>query len=159
MKAVARIYVAVVGPASASPVEEETAEQVGRLLAGRGAVVVTGGLDGVMAAASRGARGGGGTTLGVLPGNERADANPWIDVALPTGMGEARNALVVRAADGVIAVGGEYGTLSEIALALKLGRPVIGIGTWTLERGGKADDGVLRANDAEQAVGLLFERL
>jgi len=161
VNAVARVYVAVVGPSAASAEEERVASDVGRLLAGRGAIVVTGGLDGVMAAASRGAREAGGTTLGMLPGTDRTGANPWVDVAVPTGMGEARNALVVRTADGVIAVGGEYGTLSEIALALKLGRPVVGIGTWELSRAGSAnaDVGIARAPDADEAVRLLFERL
>ena len=161
MTPLVRLYIAVVGPSAANAEEERTAESVGRLLAERGTVVVTGGLDGVMSAASRGAHEAGGTTLGLLPGSDRGDANPWVDVAVPTGMGEARNALVVRAADGVIAIGGEYGTLSEIALALKLGRPVVGIGTWTLSRAGSSEEavGILRATDAADAVRLLFERL
>jgi uncharacterized protein (TIGR00725 family) len=118
---------------------------VGRALAARDAVVVTGGLAGVMEAACRGAREGGGTTLGILPGLDRGDANPYVDLAVPTGMGEARNALVVRAADAVVAVGGGYGTLSEIALALKGGKPVVGIGSWEI-------DGVVASDSAEEAV-------
>ena len=109
------------------------AEEVGRLLAEAGAVVVTGGLGGVMEAASKGAREAGGTTLGLLPGVDRREGNPWLAVAVPTGMGEMRNALVVRAADGVIAVGGEWGTLSEIALARKTGTPVVGLQSWDLD--------------------------
>jgi uncharacterized protein (TIGR00725 family) len=123
----------------------EAAEEVGRLLAERGAMVVCGGLGGVMEAACRGARAGGGTTIGILPGLSRSDANPFVDVVIPTGLGEARNALVVRAADAVIALGGGYGTLSEIALALKAGKRVVGLGTWEIE-------GVLAVEDAEAAV-------
>ncbi|HEV2777383.1 MAG TPA: TIGR00725 family protein [Solirubrobacteraceae bacterium] len=126
------------------------AEEVGAQLAGRGAVVVTGGLGGVMEAACRGARAAGGTTLGILPGSDRAAANPFVDVALATGMGELRNGLVVRCADAVIAVGGEFGTLSEIALALKAGKLVVGVGTWQI-------DGVRAAPDACEAVALVLE--
>jgi hypothetical protein len=118
---------------------------VGRLLAERGAMVVCGGLGGTMEAACRGAREAGGTTLGLLPGLDRSAANPFVSVAVPTGLGEARNALVVRAADAVIALGGGYGTLSEIALALKAGKRVVGLRTWDI-------DGVLAVEDAEAAV-------
>jgi uncharacterized protein (TIGR00725 family) len=123
-------YVAVVGPGEASSQELAAAEAIGGALADAGIVVVTGGLGGVMEAASRGARTRGGHTLGILPGDDRAAANPWVEIAVPTGIGELRNGLVVRAADALIAVGGSHGTLSEVALALKLGRPVIGLGTW-----------------------------
>lgn len=142
-----RPYVAVAGAGDATAEQERLAEEVGALLAARGAVVVTGGLGGVMAAACRGAAGAGGTALGLLPGAERAAANPWVTVAVPTGMGELRNGLVVRSADAVIAVGGEYGTLSEIALALKAGRRVVGIGSWDVR-------GVEVAADPAQAVAL-----
>jgi uncharacterized protein (TIGR00725 family) len=121
------------------------AEEVGRLLARRGAVLVCGGLGGVMEAACRGASREGGTTVGVLPGLDRGAANPFVSVAVATGLGEARNALVVRAADALIAVGGAYGTLSEIALALKAGKPVIGLGTWEI-------DGVELVEGPEAAV-------
>jgi uncharacterized protein (TIGR00725 family) len=140
-------YVAVVGPGDAAPKQEALAFEVGRGLAARGAVVVTGGLGGVMAAACRGARDADGVTLGLLPGDARRDANPWVSVAVPTGMGELRNGLVARACDVMIAVGGEYGTLSEIALALKIGRRVVGLGTWDVR-------GVVVARDPEEAVGL-----
>jgi uncharacterized protein (TIGR00725 family) len=126
-------YVAVVGPGEASPDEIAAAERVGSELARRGAVVVCGGLGGVMEAACRGAKEEGGTTLGILPGVDRSAANPYVDVAVATGLGEARNALVVRAADALIAVGGAYGTLSEIALALKGGKRVVGVGTWDID--------------------------
>jgi len=134
-----------VGPGQASADEEAVAETVGRLLARRGAVVVCGGLGGVMEAACRGAREEGGTAVGVLPGLDRGAANPHVSVAIATGLGEARNALVVRAADALIAVGGAYGTLSEIALALKGGKRVIGLGTWDI-------DGVEPAEGPEAAV-------
>jgi uncharacterized protein (TIGR00725 family) len=122
----------VIGPGDAGPQELAAAEAVGRGLADAGAVVVCGGLGGVMEAACRGAKQGGGTTVGILPGTDRRQANPSVDVAVATGLGEARNALVVRAADALLAVGGGYGTLSEIALALKAGKRVIGLGSWEI---------------------------
>ena len=152
-------YVAVVGGGDAldgSP-EADAAETVGRLLAEAGAVVVCGGLGGVMAAACRGAAEAGGTTVGILPGSSRTDANPWVAVALPTGLGEARNALVVRTVDALVAVGGGYGTLSEIGLALRTGTPVVGLGTWELARGGRPDPGVERVDSAEEAVRRALE--
>jgi uncharacterized protein (TIGR00725 family) len=121
------------------------AEAVGRGLAARGAVVVCGGLGGAMEAACRGAKEAGGMTVGLLPGLDRRDANPYVDVAVTTGLGEARNALVVRAADALIAVGGGYGTLSEIGLALRTGKRVVGLGTWEI-------DGIEPASSPEEAV-------
>lgn len=140
-----RPYVAVVGPGEATAAEVVTAEEVGRALADAGAVVLTGGHGGVMAAASRGAHAGGGLTVALLPGRARSEANEWVDISIPTGLGELRNGLIVRAADAVIAVGGAYGTLSEVALALKTGVPVIGLRTWSI-------DGVVTAESAEEAV-------
>lgn len=125
-------YVAVVGPGDADTDAEAAAEGVGGALGEAGAVLVCGGLGGAMAAACRGAKAVGGLTVGILPGTDRAAANPWVDVAVATGLGEARNALVVRSADAVVAVSGGYGTLSEIALALKLGKPVVGVATWAV---------------------------
>jgi uncharacterized protein (TIGR00725 family) len=142
-------YVAVVGPGEATAEEAASAEEVGRLLAERSAVLVCGGLGGVMEAACRGAKAGGGSTVGILPGLDRSAANGYVDVAIATGLGEARNALVVRAADVLIAVGGAYGTLSEIALALKVGKPVVGIGSWEL-----AGRPLREARDAREAVEL-----
>ena len=138
-------YVAVIGPGEATPEQELVAEAVGGALARHGAVMVCGGLGGVMAAACRGVQTAGGISLGLLPGSERADANPWLTVAIPTGLGELRNGLVVRAADAVIAVGGGHGTLSEIGLALKTGAPVVGIGSWEI-------DGVEPVAEPEAAV-------
>jgi uncharacterized protein (TIGR00725 family) len=108
------------------------AESVGRELAQRGVVVVCGGLGGAMEAACRGAKEAGGTTVGLLPGADRGQANPYVDVAVATGLGEARNALVARTADALVAVGGGYGTLSEIALALRAGKRVVGLGSWEI---------------------------
>ena len=125
------LRVAVIGAGMASPEEVEMARALGRALGEAGAVVVTGGLGGGMEAASRGCVEGGGTTLGILPGSSAEAANPWVGIPLPTGLGEARNALVVRAGEAVVAVGGEWGTLSEIALARKMGRDVLLLGTAT----------------------------
>jgi len=148
------VHVAVSGGGQADAAACRLAEEVGRELARRGAVVVTGGLGGVMEAACRGAKDAGGTTVGILPSDDRTDANPWVDVAVPTGLGEGRNVLVVRAADAVIAVAGGFGTLSEMALALRLGKPVIGLGTWELAREGRPVPAVVVAADAAEAAGL-----
>lgn len=149
---------AVVGPGDGATADElEAAEEVGRVLADGGCVVVCGGLGGVMEAACKGARSAGGLTLGILPGRDRRDANPHVQVAVPTGLGEARNALVVRSADVVVAVGGAYGTLSEIALALKGGTPVVGLDTWELARGGEPDGGIVRAKSAAEAARVALD--
>lgn len=150
-------YVAVVGASAGTPSELALGETVGRLLAERGAVLVCGGMGGVMEAAAGGAINAGGTTVGILPTESRLDANPYLTIAVATGMGEARNAIVVRTADVVIAVHGEYGTLSEIALALKMGKPVIGLGTWELVREGTAIDAIVRAKSAEEAVATALQ--
>lgn len=147
-------YVAVCGPDPAPPEVAALAEEVGRLLARAGAVLVCGGLGGAMEAASRGAASEGGVVVGILPGPSREGANPYLTVAIPTGMGEMRNALLVRSADAVVAVAGEFGTLSEIALALKTGVPVVGIATWELAKGGVAVEAFPRATTAEEAVDL-----
>jgi uncharacterized protein (TIGR00725 family) len=147
-------YIAVVGPSAGKPSEHALGEQVGRLIARSGAILVCGGLGGVMEAAAAGCAAEGGTSIGILPTELRSDANPHVTVAVATGMGEARNAIVVRTADAVIAVGGEFGTLSEIALALKMGKPVIGIGTWSLSREGLDGDPLVRADTPEEAVAI-----
>jgi uncharacterized protein (TIGR00725 family) len=148
------VYVAVAGSADAPAADLDAAERVGHGLASRGAVVVCGGRGGVMEAACRGAKAGGGTTLGILPGLDRGEANPYVDLAVPTGLGEARNALVVRACDALVAVGGAWGTLSEIALALAAGKRVVGLGTWELER-----PGVVAASSPDEAVALALAEL
>ncbi len=122
-----RLLIAVIGGHRCSATEAELAEAVGRGLAQAGAAVLCGGLGGVMEAAARGARAAGGLTIGILPGDDPAAANRYVDIPLATGMGEMRNALIVRAAGAVIAIGGGWGTLSEIALARRIGRPVIGL--------------------------------
>ena len=139
------IQVSVIGSGAE---HEENAEQVGRLLAERGATVVTGGLGEVMAAAARGAKAAGGTTVGILPGETRLDGNPWLDHVVVTGIGHGRNLAVVASGDAVIAVGGRYGTLAEIGFALTLGRPVV-----VLDPGWQVE-GTQRAQTPEEAVEL-----
>ncbi|QCB95082.1 TIGR00725 family protein [Cellulomonas shaoxiangyii] len=131
-----RVYVAVVGPSAPTTAQERDAEEVGAALARRGHVVVCGGRGGVMEAVARGAAGAGGEVVGLLPGTDRAEANPYVTVALPTGLGDVRNALVVRAADVVVAVGTSWGTLNEVALAVSVGTPVVAIGGWPLPDAG-----------------------
>ena len=128
------LHIGVIGEGRCSPRVAAQAERVGAAIAEAGAVLVCGGLGGVMEAASRGAARAGGVVVGLLPGGDRADANRWVTIPIVTGLGEARNLLVVRSSDAVIAIGGMYGTLSEIALALKLDRPVIGLRTWKLRQ-------------------------
>jgi uncharacterized protein (TIGR00725 family) len=144
-------YVAVVGPGGADVAPEvlAVAEAVGGELGRRGAVVLTGGLDGVMQAACRGARSAGATTLGILPGDHRGAANPFVSVAVATGLGELRNGVIARSADALVAIAGGLGTLSEIAFALKAGKPVAGIDTWRIE-------GVTDVADAAEAVALVL---
>ena len=131
---------------------EASAEQVGRLLAARGCAVVTGGLGEVMAAAHRGAKAAGGTTIAILPGESRADANAWADHVVVTGIGHARNLAVAASGDAVIAVGGSWGTLAEIGFAMRLGRPVVALG-------GPAVEGVPRASTPEEAVDAVLAAL
>jgi len=148
------MIIAVIGGADCTPAEAAAAETVGRLLAEAGAVLVCGGRGGVMAAACRGAKSAGGLTIGILPGVDARDANPWVDVPIVTGLGEARNTIVVRSADAVIAVGGAYGTLSEIAFTLRWDKPLVGLGTWELARGGAPDGSIIRAETPEEAVAM-----
>ena len=148
------MFIGVVGEGMASPEMQRVAEAVGREVARRGHTVVCGGLGGVMEAACRGAREAGGRTVGILPGDNRREANRYVEVPIVTGLGEARNVLVVKSSEAVIAVGGRYGTLSEIALALKLGIPVIGMATWQLVRGGEVDAGIVVVDDPVEAVAL-----
>lgn len=128
----ARRYVAVCGATEATESQLAAAKEVGRLLAAAGAVVINGGLGGVSTAVSEGASAAGGVVVGILPDAHRAGANQWLTVALPTGMGQARNVLIVTAAQSVIAIGGGWGTLSEIAIAKRLGRPVVTLDSWPI---------------------------
>jgi uncharacterized protein (TIGR00725 family) len=147
-----RLRIAVIGGSRPGPQAVETAFEVGRLIARAGAVVVCGGLGGVMEAACRGAKEEGGLTIGLLPGGSPAGANPWVDVPVATGLGYTRNALVVMNADAVIAVDGEYGTLSEIAYGKIHGRRVVGLATWEVK-------GVEPAATPEEAVRMALEGL
>ncbi|MGD9147707.1 MAG: TIGR00725 family protein [Anaerolineae bacterium] len=146
------MFVAVIGSASCSAEVATLAEEVGREIARRGAVLVCGGRGGVMEAACRGAKAEGGMTVGILPGADRRAANAYVDLPIATGLGEARNTVVVRAADAVVAVSGGYGTLSEIGFALKMGRPVVGLGTWELQQDGRPAEAVIQAATPSQAV-------
>ncbi|MCJ7769351.1 MAG: TIGR00725 family protein [Dehalococcoidales bacterium] len=148
--------VAVIGGSQASKQEIKTAEDVGRELAKRGAAVVCGGLGGVMEAACRGAISEGGITIGILPGENRHDANQYVQIPIVTGMGYSRNVAVVKSAQAVIAIGGSYGTLSEIGHAIQSGIPVIGIDTWSLVKGGKVNGSIIPAESAIDAVEKAF---
>jgi uncharacterized protein (TIGR00725 family) len=147
-----RAWIAIAGSGDAAPWELEAAEDAGAAVAEAGCGLVCGGLGGVMEAACRGARSRGGLTVGLLPGIDRDAANGWVVVALPTGLGEARNALVVRAADAVVAIGGGWGTLSEIALAMKAAVPVVGVGTWEPAIAGTPMPGVVAVDGPREAV-------
>lgn len=144
--------IAVIGAGQCSTNEALWAEEVGRRIAEGGATLVCGGLGGVMEAACRGAQAAGGLTVGILPGLDRSDANPHLGLALPTGLGEARNTLVVRSAQAVIAIGGEYGTLSEIAFALRARTPVVGLKTWQLARDDTIETHFHQATSPSEAV-------
>jgi uncharacterized protein (TIGR00725 family) len=149
------IQIAVVGGSDASPHIVATAETVGAALASAGAIVVCGGLGGVMAAACRGAKSTGGLTVGILPGSDPSAANDWVDVIIASGLGEARNAVVVGSAAAVVAIGGAYGTLSEIALALRAGTPVVGLHTWSLAHPDGEDDlGIVVMSDPSDAAAM-----
>ena len=146
------MIISVIGASSCSPEEAKLAQSVGELLAQRGAIVVCGGLGGVMEAVCRGAKSKGGLTIGILPGQDASMANSWLDIPVVTGLGEARNVVVVKSAQAVIAIGGGYGTLSEIAYSLKNSIPVIGLNTWSLSRNGREDDSIIKVQNATKAV-------
>ncbi len=148
------LIIGVIGGSSATPEEAAAAEAVGYGLARAGAVLVCGGRTGIMEAACRGAKRAGGLTVGILPGTDPTEANPYVDLPIVTGMGEARNVIIVRTAHAVIAIGGSYGTLSELGHALSLGKPVVGLGTWQVERDGHPPAPIHRARTPEEAVTL-----
>jgi uncharacterized protein (TIGR00725 family) len=152
-----RTQISVIGASEGDEEILRDAEAVGRGLAEAGAVLVCGGLTGVMEAASKGAAEAGGTVIGVLPTLSPADANPYVNHAVPTGTGHARNLAVVGSGEAVIAVGGEWGTLSEIAYARKLGRPVVAMRSWTLRNHAGTDLGIVEAEAPEEAVRLALE--
>jgi uncharacterized protein (TIGR00725 family) len=145
-------HVAVCAPGEPSPAELDAAERVGRALAARGCVLVCGGLGGAMAAACRGAKAAGGTTIGILPGTDPAAANPWVDHAVCTGLGQARNAVLAATGQALIAVGGGVGTLSEIALGLRLGRPVVLLGGWAPVLATPAATDLIRSSPGRLAI-------
>jgi len=151
------LIVAVIGDGRCDATMAAEAEAVGRALAKAGAAVVCGGLGGVMEAACRGAKSAGGTTIGILPGLDRRTANPYVDIPVVTGMDQARNLIVVRTGQAAVAVHGGYGTLSEIALALKAGIPVVGLGTWQLSKQDEPVDAIHRADTPEEAARLAVE--
>lgn len=146
------MFISVVGGSKVSREQQQLAEEVGAELARRGVTLICGGLTGVMEAACRGARAAGGTTVGILPGRRREDANPYVDIPIVTTLGEARNLIVACSGQAVIAIGGEYGTLSEIAFALRSGIPVVGLSTWRLSRDREYDDSIIVAQNAREAV-------
>jgi uncharacterized protein (TIGR00725 family) len=151
------LYIGVAGASRPEPALLEQAELLGRRLAEAGAVVVCGGGPGAMEAACRGARSAGGTTVGLLPGLDRAEGNPHLSVALPTGLGQGRNLLLVRSSDALVAVGGGFGTLSEIALALRTGTPLVGLATWSLHLDAGPVEAFPVADDADTAARLALE--
>jgi len=144
--------VAVIGGGQCSKEEAKLAEEVGRKLAREGAILICGGLGGVMEAACKGAQEEGGITVGILPGEIREQANPHVQIPIVTGMGYARNITVVKSAQAVIAVGGSYGTLSEIGHALQSDIPVIGLNTWSLVKNGNEDKAIITASSPAEAV-------
>jgi uncharacterized protein (TIGR00725 family) len=145
-------FIAVIGGSECSPQEAELAEKVGRELAKQSAVLVCGGLGGIMAAVCKGASSEGGVTIGILPGGSRHAANPYVQIPIVTNLGEARNVVLVKSAEAVIAIGGGYGTLSEIGHALRNGIPVVGLNTWSLSRNDQSDDSIILAQDPAEAV-------
>lgn len=148
----APLHIGVIGEGTCSSRTAALARRVGAAIARAGAVLCTGGRGGVMEAASRGAAEEGGVVVGILPGFRRQDANRWVAVPIVTGMDQARNVILVRSCDALVAVGGMYGTLSEIALALKIGRPVVGLGTWRLRQPQGRRVPIIRAATPEAAV-------
>ena len=148
------MIIAVIGESSTSPKNAMLAEEVGSLLAKANVIVVCGGQEGVMRAVCKGAKKHGGTTVGILPGMDSLDSNEYVDIPICTGLGNGRNLLVTRAGKSVIAIGGSYGTLSEIGLALSDSKSVIGLNTWSLLRDEHLDCGIIVANNPEEAVQL-----
>jgi len=145
-------FIAVIGGSDCTPEEARLAEEVGRELARKDAILICGGLGGVMEAACRGASAGGGLTIGILPGGSRQTANQYVKIPIATNLGEARNVIVVKSAEAVIAIGGGYGTLSEIGHALRNGTPVVGLNTWSLSRNDRPDNSIVLAKNPVDAV-------
>jgi uncharacterized protein (TIGR00725 family) len=151
-------YISVIGGGQCGAADYATAMEVGRLIAEAGATLVCGGLSGIMEAAARGAREAGGSTIGILPGHDRSHANPYLDHVVTTGIGHARNLAVVSSGDAVIAIGGSYGTLSEIGLARRVGRPVIILSGWRVQND-EGTEGILYASSPREAMALVRQAL
>lgn len=162
-----KMVIGIIGSSSIAPGEDLLAQEVGERLAEEGVIIICGGLGGVMESSCRGAKKANGITIGILPGASAKDANPYIDIPIPTGIGEARNLIIIRASSSIVAIGGGYGTLSEIAFALRLGVPVIGLKTWELEKIslpspsmaglGKEAINIIQVKTAEDAVKKAIE--
>lgn len=151
------LHIGVLGPHATNDEQYELGKAVGREIAQAGAILFCGGLDGMMRAAAEGAKSAGGQTIGILPGTDKSAANEFIDIGIPTDLGAYRNALLVRSCDAVIAVHGAYGTLSEIAFALRLKVPVIGLNTWEVSNDGKPDPKIHVAHTPEEAVSFAIQ--
>lgn len=148
-----KIFVGVIGAGTCSKKICNTAEEVGKYIAKAGAILICGGLGGVMESAAKGAKENAGTTIGIIPGERREDANPFIDFPIVTGFGEGRNLVVIRTSDVIIALPGKYGTLSELAFCLKLEKPVVSLGTWDVS------ERVVKAKDTKEAVKLALDQI
>jgi len=146
------LIIAVIGGSAPTAEEAAAAEAVGRALAAGGAILICGGRGGVMEAACRGAKSASGLTIGILPGTDRSEANSYVDIPIVTGIGEARNAIITRTAQVVVAIGGSYGTLSEIGFALGFGVPVVGLGTWEVRREGHPPAPIIHTATPEEAA-------
>ena len=146
------VFIGVIGGSEVTPTVAKLAEEVGREIVRRGATLVCGGLGGVMEAACKGASEEGGLTIGILPGDSRRAANPYVQIPIVTGIGYARNVAVVKTSQAVIAIDGSYGTLAEIGHALQSGIPVIGLGTWEISMGGKTDESIIIAKNPKEAM-------
>ncbi|MFO7891342.1 MAG: TIGR00725 family protein [bacterium] len=148
-----RIQIGMIGGREVTDELLSLAEKTGELIAKKAAMLICGGLGGIMEAGCKGAKKGGGITVGILPGNYILDANPYVDIAIPTGMGVARNSVIIHSSQGVIAVGGKYGTLSEIAFAFQKGIPVVSLKSWDF------DKAIQQASSPEEAVEMIFRKL
>lgn len=153
------MYIAVCGSGEPDPQNEKIAYELGALIAKKEAILICGGLLGIMNAAAKGAFEAGGVSIGILPGSSRDGASQYLTLSIPTGLGEARNSIIARSADVVIAIGGEFGTLSEIAFALKAGKPVIGVNTWRLLKDAHENLAIARAVNAQEAIELAIQAL
>ena len=156
---VREIIIAVIGTRKPSPEESSLAEEVGRELAQNGITLICGGLGGVMEDTCRGARAEGGLTIGVIPGDDPKSANPYVQIPIVTGIGYARNVFIVKTAQAIIAVGGGYGTLTELGYALDSKKPVIGLKTWKFSRNNRMDKSIIRVNSAKEAVSKALKQV